>query len=41
MQQIYFQFNVTSVIDVQTMGIYLKLHCVRRVGNLQLVALLE
>jgi hypothetical protein len=36
-----FHSNVTLVVDVHAMGIYLKVHHVGRVGNLQPIALLE
>jgi hypothetical protein len=30
----FFQFNVTSIVDVQIVGMYLKVHCDGRKGNL-------
>jgi hypothetical protein len=37
----FFQFNVTSSVDLQAMGMYLKVCCDRKKGNLQPIILLE
>ncbi len=41
MSTIFFQFNVTSIVDLQAMGIYLKVCCDGKERNLPPILLLQ